>query len=306
MKPTDEGRRPGRERDPRLQAPGSLSGQLWTSMRERGWHGLVAHACVGALAGILLLHPVTKAIYGAEWDGVRESLSRLTLAFSPGMLPMTAAFALLGAVLGLVFGVYHRLLAKQRRALGFLQSELRRTAPSLIAAGESEHAELKASARWDIDRGSVNRDLENGIARTIAGFLNHSGGSLLIGVTDEGVVCGLEQDYRTLHDQNRDGFERFVFSVVRSRLGGGACSLVHVMFHENGGRDICRVIVEPSDRPVYFGDGGTSLFFVRVGNSTRELDVREAMAHIARRFAGRRGTRSPATAGEPKAPAAEA
>ena len=269
-------------------------------------HGLAAHAFIGALAGMLVLHPVTKAIYGEEWHGLRTSVERLALAFSPRMLPMAAAFALLGAALGLAFGGYHRLLAKQRRALGFLEAELGRTVPSLVAAGESEHIEFKASARWNIERGSVSRDLEEAIARTIAAFLNHTGGSLLIGVTDEGVVCGLDQDYRTLHDPNRDGFERFIISLVRTRLGGEACTLVHATFHRNGDRDICRVIVELSDRPVYFKDGGTSRLFVRTGNSTRELDVREAMEHIARRFAGNGGGRWPLTHSGPTKPATEA
>lgn len=267
------------------------------------WQGLAAHALLGALAGTLVLHPVTKAIYGEEWHGVREFVARVALAFSPRMLPMGVAFAVLGAVIGLVFGGYHRLLAKQRRALGFLEAELGRTVPSLVAAGESEHVEFKASARWNIERGSVSRDLEEAIARTIAGFLNHTGGSLLIGVTDEGAVCGMDQDYRTLHDQNRDGFERFIVSLVRTRLGGEACTLAHVAFHQSGDRDICRVIVEPSDRPVYFHDGDTSRYFVRTGNSTRELDVREAMEHIGRRFAGGGGGRSPAASSGPAMPA---
>lgn len=251
------------------------------------WQGLWAHAVLGALAGIVFLHPVTKAIYDAEWRGATSEAERLALAFSSSMLPMTGAFALVGAALGLVFGIYHRRLAAQRRALGFLEAELGRTVATLLAVGESEHVEFKAAARWDIERGCVRRELEDAIARTIAGFLNHAGGSLLIGVTDQGTVCGLERDYLTLRDRDRDGFERFIIGLVRSRIGGGACPLVHVTFHRYQEQDICRVIVEPADRPVYFHDGGMSHLFVRTGNSTRELDVREAMEHVARRFPAR-------------------
>lgn len=256
----------------------------------RGWRGLAGHAIVGALAGILVLHPVTKAIYGSDWVSMRTFVARLALAFSPSMLPMSTAFAILGAGLGLMFGAYHRLLVRQRRALGFLQGELGRTVLSLVAAGESEHLEFKAAARWSIERGSVSRDLEDAIARTIAGFLNHTGGSLLIGVTDDGTVCGLAHDYGTLRTPNRDGYERFVYSLMRTRLGGEACTLVHVTFHLIDAKEICRVIVEPSERPVYFHDGNAARFFVRTGNSTRELDVREAMEHIGRKLAstGRR------------------
>ena len=253
---------------------------------------MLAHAVLGAAAGMVVIHPVTKAIYGVEWHGARSEVRRLALAFTPDMLPMTGAFALVGAALGLGFGAYHRLLNKHRRAVGFLEAELARNVSSLIAVGESEHVEFKAAARWDIERGCARRELEDAIARTIVGFLNHTGGSLLIGVTDDGAVCGLENDYATLRDRGRDGFERFIIGLVRSRIGGEACPLVHVTFHCYEDRDLCRVIVEPADRPVYFHDGGTSRLFLRTGNSTRELDVREAMEHVARRFPARSVARS--------------
>lgn len=64
------------------------------------------------------------------------------------------------------------------------------------------------------------RQFKDAVARTIAGFLNHTGGSLLIGITDGGAVCGLDRDYATLHDQDRDGFERHIVGLVRSRFGG--------------------------------------------------------------------------------------
>jgi len=95
----------------------------FTSRAYHHWQGLCAHALLGALAGMLLLYPVTKAIYGAEWHSARSEVERLALAFTPSMLPMTGAFALLDGVLGLVFGLHHRLVAKQQRALGFLETE---------------------------------------------------------------------------------------------------------------------------------------------------------------------------------------
>lgn len=243
----------------------------------------MAHTVVGMVAGMLLLHPVSKAIYGADWSAA-SIVERFTLAFSAPMLRMTAAFAALGASLGFVFGLYDRLAARHRRVRDFLEAELERTVASLIASGESEHVEFKASARWDLERGCVSRQLEDMVARTTAGMLNNTGGSLLIGVTDDREICGLERDYATLKDRNPDGFERFIIGLVRSRLGGDICPLVHVTFHAVDGRDICRVIVEPADRPVYFQDGSTSRFFLRAGNSTRELDAREAHEHASHRF----------------------
>ena len=254
--------------------------------RPTYWQGLVAHTALGVLAGMLLLHPVTKAIYADVWATTPSALQRLALAFSAPMLGMTVAFAGLGGALGLGFGLFNRVAARHRRARDFLEAELGRTVASLIASGESEQVEFKASARWDIQRASVNKQLEDAVVRTIAGMLNGAGGSLLIGVTDTGEICGLERDFATLKDRNRDGFERFVMGLVHSRLGGEICPLLHVTFHALAAREICRVIVEPADRPVYFREASTSRFFLRTGNSTRELDAREVLEHVSLRFRG--------------------
>ncbi len=258
----------------------------WSSARATlQKQGLAIHALLGAVAGILLLHPITKSIYSPGLQLPASVLEAFRTAFDPRMLPMTAAFAIVGGALGLGFGLYHRLLARHTRVVGFLEAELARSVASIVATGESEHVEFKQSARWDFDRESVNRDLAHGVALTIAGLLNHAGGSLLLGVDDNGKVRGLEQDYRTLHRHDRDGYERFIMDLVRKWLGGEVCPLVHVTFHRVTERDICRVIVEPAPRPVYIDDHGTHRFVLRTGNSTRELDAREATEYSLRRFA---------------------
>jgi hypothetical protein len=100
-------------------------------------------------------------------------------------------------------------------------------------------------------------------------------------------VTGLEHDFRTLKRGDRDGFEQFVVTLVKSRLGGDLCPHVHVGFEDVGGKDLCRIVMEPSPRPVYCEEQGVARYFLRTGNSTRELDVREAMAHITQRWPAR-------------------
>jgi predicted HTH transcriptional regulator len=56
--------------------------------------------------------------------------------------------------------------------------------------------EFKSSLRWGVPEGGVNKTLEKVIVKTIAGFLNSKdGGTLLIGVADNGTILGLEGDY---------------------------------------------------------------------------------------------------------------
>ena len=263
-------------------------------MKRRPWARatIAPAALLGAVLGVLILHPVADAI---SWFDLppgaparasgpwRFMTRRIVSAFTPPMLPMTGLFALAGAGISVVVGAYARRLAVPRGARGDVDAELRRDLAALIAGGEGERLEFKASARWDGKLGRINRALEDSVARTIGGFLNHRGGTLLVGVADGGDVVGVASDYQTLKRPDRDGFEQFVLGLVRTRLGGDVCSLVHVAFTDVTGREVCRIVVEPAERPVYCVEDSVPRFFLRVGNGTRELNVREAVLYIGRR-----------------------
>jgi len=153
----------------------------------------------------------------------------------------------------------------------------------LIEAGESEITEFKETMRWDLKEKRVNKILEKVIAKSLAGLMNHRGGNLLIGLSDEGVIKGIEPDCTTLKHQNRDGFERALIDLVKNQLGANVATMVHVQFLEIDDNTVCWVIVDAASEPVYLKDSNNSKYYVRLGNFTRELDVREANLHIKQR-----------------------
>ena len=261
----------------------AVPSNLWSIMR---------HLLLGAVIGIIVLHPLTKAVYwfefkdtmSADVNSLWEFLSmRLETSFSIEMVPMSAVFGLIGGGIGFWFALYHLAIVKQHRTVRYLEKELAEDMPLLIKGGESEYLEFKSSVRWDHKQGKPNRALEGVIAKTIAGFMNHKGGSLLVGVTDGGDIIGLAYDYQTLKQKDRDGFEQCITNIVKTCLGGDLCALVHSVFYQIDKQDVCRIIVEPSAEPVYCVDGKLPRYFIRTGNGTRELDVREALAHVSRR-----------------------
>ncbi len=149
------------------------------------------------------------------------------------------------------------------------------TTADLVAQGESLQVEFKATARWNVRAGMLDKKMEQVIVKTVAGFMNAEGGTLLIGVGDDSTVIGLEADYASLGSKgNRDGFELFLTQLFESNLSGTAGTLVRVSFDAIEGKDVCRVAVAASARPVFArtGDGrDLSDFWVRTGNSTRQL-----------------------------------
>lgn len=158
----------------------------------------------------------------------------------------------------------------------------------LMAQGEGEALEFKSSLRWDRQHERVNKVLEGIIIKTLAGFLNGKGGTLLIGVDDGGHPVGLAADYATLRKKgNRDGFELHLLQLIVRDLGEAASSsFLTVNFHEIDGEDICQATVEPSDHPIYVEHGGKAVFYLRTGNATRSLPVNEAVKYVHYRWGG--------------------
>ncbi|MEZ4273640.1 MAG: putative DNA binding domain-containing protein [Myxococcota bacterium] len=152
---------------------------------------------------------------------------------------------------------------------------------NLIDKGESASVEYKSSARWDYKKNERNKVLETVIAKTVAGFLNAKGGTLLIGVDDDGNVLGLEPDYKTLSKRpDKDGYEQFLVNLLSSSLGKAAAANVSPSFHAVDGKEICLVDVEPSPSPVYLKDGANSRFYVRTGNATQEFGTKETVEYV--------------------------
>jgi hypothetical protein len=156
----------------------------------------------------------------------------------------------------------------------------------LIAAGESQTLEFKSSARWNIHTGSPDKKIEHVIIKTVCAFLNAEGGTLLIGVDDDGHVLGLENDWRSLGSKGtRDGYELYLRQLLINSLSIQTAGVVRIRFESVDGRDVCVVSVAASGRPAFAkpvdGSQAPSEFWVRIGNASRQLHGDDMMQYQA-------------------------
>jgi hypothetical protein len=152
----------------------------------------------------------------------------------------------------------------------------------LIEKGESNSLELKSSLRWDYSKNSVNSGLGLAVAKDISSFMNASGGTVLVGVDNNGRVLGLKNDFLTFErdKQNTDGFELHFMQVMRNYLGIEALQYFHVEFETVQDKIIAKIEVSPSQLPVYVKADGKTDFYVRMGNASNPLGIDEIFRYV--------------------------
>ena len=157
---------------------------------------------------------------------------------------------------------------------------------------ESLYLEYKSTLRWDIKQQQKSKIIENAAIKTIAGFANSRyGGTLLIGVADNGSIHGLEDDYNTFskHGQvgDHDLWGQHLQNLIHHRLGDYTLSLVDWKFHKVNGHDLARINVNPSAHPIYDHKAKAKTFWHRTPVSTLSItDPKERARIIATRWAG--------------------
>lgn len=155
---------------------------------------------------------------------------------------------------------------------------------ALIATGEGDHVEFKASLMWDYRKQSVNKELYEPVMKNLVAFMNAEGGILLIGVADEGDILGLEPDMKTLRKPGVDGFEN-VFNVAFGNMVGMEYRpFVTLDFPTVQEKTICAIKVRPSTHPAYLRYQGKEDFYLRTGNSSNALTTSKAIQYIQSRF----------------------
>jgi len=189
-------------------------------------------------------------------------------------------YLIFGGLMGVISALLISVFGKRKNLILQLSEELDKNLSALIAKGESDNLEFKSSFRYDYRQQKVNKALESVIIKTIAGFMNTQGGSLLIGVADDGSILGLDEDYKTLNRKDNDGFTQLLMSSIADKLGTPACRLVRLLFHKHEEKEVCRLIVLPSPIPVYATEEKQPHFYIRTASGTREMDIQEAIVFI--------------------------
>ena len=84
---------------------------------------------------------------------------------------------------------------------------------------ETDQIEFKQTLRLDINTQTSEIRLETTALKTIVGFINNNGGHLIIGVSDDGQISGMENELLKFHKKSHDKFKIFFGDKVGQRIG---------------------------------------------------------------------------------------
>ncbi len=160
----------------------------------------------------------------------------------------------------------------------------------LLTREESRVVEYKQTARWNVREQRRDKTMEQAVVKTVAGMLNDRGGTLLIGVTDNGEPVGLDDDYAQVTPPNADAYVNWLDTLFENNLGHAGAHRLTIRIDQIDDQDICRIDVPASSRPIWAKtkDGSPNLY-QRRNNSTRQVPSTEVEKFILERFGNQHG-----------------
>jgi hypothetical protein len=153
---------------------------------------------------------------------------------------------------------------------------------SLIDEGEGKKIEFKATLRTNLHTNQADKRMEHGVLKTVTAYLNSEGGTLLVGVGDDGNILGIKKDGFPSDDKAN----LHVNSLIKDHIGGEFLPFIKSQIVNIDGKGILKVDVDKCHKEVFLKRGNEERFYIRSGSSSVELLGRSLVEYIQHNFKG--------------------
>jgi hypothetical protein len=151
---------------------------------------------------------------------------------------------------------------------------------TVLINGENDAVEFKSTLRTNLHTGAADKRIELAALKTLAGFLNTNGGTLIIGVSDDGAPVGIKTD----GFPSEDKMSLHLVNIFKDRMGPEAMTAMNIHFDDYEDDRVMAIRCKRSSSPVYVKDDNIERFYIRTGPSTTELTLSQAQSYIKQRF----------------------
>ena len=148
-----------------------------------------------------------------------------------------------------------------------------------LASGESETVEYKSTLRTDLNSGEKEERIERSVLKSLVAFLNSDGGTILIGVADDGKVIGIDKSF-----ENNDKANLHLTNLIKTHIGNEFLPYISFGVTDFDGMKVMRVVCKKSSGPVFLKEWPHEYFYVRSGSASVEVTGKAMVNYINNHF----------------------
>lgn len=150
------------------------------------------------------------------------------------------------------------------------------TLKELIDEGENAHLEFKSSVRHNLITGKPGKEIELAWLKAVIAFLNTAGGTLLIGVADDGTVIGIDNDAF----DNDDRCLLHIKNLINQHIGAEFTPMLDITALPYKGFKVVVIECKQSPEPVFLTFGKNEDFYIRTGPSNTKLSPSKIISYL--------------------------
>lgn len=154
----------------------------------------------------------------------------------------------------------------------------------MITSGEDKNTEFKQTIVYDTRKKDRDQIITDMWIKTVAAFLNTNGGDLLIGVSDDKNITGMNfemKKYFKKGEDYQDNLMKHVKNILKDYIGEPFYPYINSQLVEIDDDYVLWINCKPSDKEVFVKGKD---FYVRTHPATDKLEGQKAIDYIKRRF----------------------
>jgi len=146
---------------------------------------------------------------------------------------------------------------------------------------ENEQLEFKSTFGLALKTMGKESYMEENISKAVSGMLNNMGGDLLVGVTDDHSIIGIDQEVDKLYQGDWDKFSRYVSQFLSNEIGSSASAFYTQTLVPIENVQVLWIHCQPSTKEIFVNE---KIFYLRKPAHTIRLEGPELQTYIKSRF----------------------
>lgn len=149
-----------------------------------------------------------------------------------------------------------------------------------VREGETKYVEFKETLSLDVKKQIKEKYIEDSALKTVVAFLNTDGGKLLIGVSDDGEIPGLDAEIEKFY-KNLDKFLLHWKNLLKTRIGEEYYPFIEYRAIKVDVKHVLFVECKSSQSPCYLDRKD---FYVRTNPATDKLEGPKLVEYVKNHF----------------------